>query len=292
MRRSSPSRSPRPHPAPCSRRRWKEERRTSPPRCQGHERRNSPGYRGSNPEWRAPSRVLFLLFAPSRVGVHARAAEGGRWDCRHWRRHLPTRQSGSLTAAGGACGMGATEPLSGWSRHGGCGCVQAGWPAGCAERGRRPPQRRRQDRSLEPAGRAPLRLQRRGGPGPARGPAADRQGAPGHGAGAVRPGHARTATSWAGVFPVRHKDGSTRMVEFRNMRLQDDQRDYYALGLATDQATLRQVERRSGPVRPAGVPVADRAGHAGHRPPVHLRQPRGGADERRARRRAHRPPRP
>ncbi|TQK42739.1 PAS domain S-box-containing protein [Streptomyces sp. SLBN-118] len=49
--------------------------------------------------------------------------------------------------------------------------------------------------------------------------------------------------SWAGVFPVRHKDGSTLLVEFRNMRLQDDQGDYYALGLATDQATVRQVER-------------------------------------------------
>ncbi|WP_406263635.1 SpoIIE family protein phosphatase [Streptomyces sp. NBC_00191] len=50
-------------------------------------------------------------------------------------------------------------------------------------------------------------------------------------------------SSWAGVFPVRHKDGSTRLVEFRNMRLQDDQGDNYALGLAADQATLRQVER-------------------------------------------------
>ncbi|GGN81139.1 hypothetical protein GCM10011579_067350 [Streptomyces albiflavescens] len=49
--------------------------------------------------------------------------------------------------------------------------------------------------------------------------------------------------SWAGVFPIRHKDGSTRRVEFRNMRLQDGQGDFYALGLATDQATLRQVER-------------------------------------------------
>ncbi|MEU0375252.1 SpoIIE family protein phosphatase [Streptomyces sp. NPDC006283] len=49
--------------------------------------------------------------------------------------------------------------------------------------------------------------------------------------------------SWAGVFPVRHKDGSTRLVEFRNMRLQDNQRDYYALGLASDQVTLRRVER-------------------------------------------------
>ncbi|MEU1893089.1 SpoIIE family protein phosphatase [Streptomyces pristinaespiralis] len=49
--------------------------------------------------------------------------------------------------------------------------------------------------------------------------------------------------SWAGVFPIRHKDGSSRLVEFRNMRLQDDQRAYWALGLATDQATLRRVER-------------------------------------------------
>ncbi|MFF4230947.1 SpoIIE family protein phosphatase [Streptomyces sp. NPDC001820] len=49
--------------------------------------------------------------------------------------------------------------------------------------------------------------------------------------------------SWAGVFPVQHKDGSTRMVEFRNMRLQDEEQHLYALGLATDQATLRQLER-------------------------------------------------
>ncbi|MFF7232509.1 SpoIIE family protein phosphatase [Streptomyces sioyaensis] len=49
--------------------------------------------------------------------------------------------------------------------------------------------------------------------------------------------------TWAGIFPVRHKDGSTRLLEFRNMRLTDDSGDVYALGLATDQATLRQVER-------------------------------------------------
>ncbi|MFD7436371.1 SpoIIE family protein phosphatase [Streptomyces sp. NPDC059861] len=49
--------------------------------------------------------------------------------------------------------------------------------------------------------------------------------------------------SWAGVFPIRHKDGSRRLVEFRNMRLLDERRDYYALGLAADQATLEQVER-------------------------------------------------
>ncbi|MFF1902699.1 SpoIIE family protein phosphatase [Kitasatospora sp. NPDC058218] len=48
---------------------------------------------------------------------------------------------------------------------------------------------------------------------------------------------------WAGVFPVRHKDGSTRLVEFRNMRLQDERGRLYALGIATDEATLRGVER-------------------------------------------------
>ncbi|QGV82260.1 SpoIIE family protein phosphatase [Streptomyces ficellus] len=49
--------------------------------------------------------------------------------------------------------------------------------------------------------------------------------------------------AWSGEFPVRHKDGSRRVLEFRNMRLLDDRGDYYALGLATDQATLRRVER-------------------------------------------------
>nr|WSX51069.1 SpoIIE family protein phosphatase [Streptomyces sp. NBC_00974] len=49
--------------------------------------------------------------------------------------------------------------------------------------------------------------------------------------------------SWAGVFPVRHKDGGTRLVEFRNMRLEDGRKGVYALVLATDQATLRRVER-------------------------------------------------
>ncbi|MGA4847471.1 SpoIIE family protein phosphatase [Streptomyces sp. G5(2025)] len=51
-----------------------------------------------------------------------------------------------------------------------------------------------------------------------------------------------TGASWAGAFPVRHKDGSTRVVEFRNMRLLDDLGDVYALGIAADQSTLQQVE--------------------------------------------------
>ncbi|GAA0691485.1 SpoIIE family protein phosphatase [Kitasatospora atroaurantiaca] len=49
--------------------------------------------------------------------------------------------------------------------------------------------------------------------------------------------------AWAGVFPVRHKDGSTRLVEFRNMRLLDESGGIYALGIATDEVTLRGVER-------------------------------------------------
>ncbi|RKT19450.1 PAS domain S-box-containing protein [Streptomyces sp. 1114.5] len=51
------------------------------------------------------------------------------------------------------------------------------------------------------------------------------------------------AGPWAGVFPVRHKDGSTRLIEFRNMRLQDAHGGLYALGLATDMGVLRGVER-------------------------------------------------
>ncbi|MFE0043445.1 SpoIIE family protein phosphatase [Streptomyces albireticuli] len=49
--------------------------------------------------------------------------------------------------------------------------------------------------------------------------------------------------SWAGVFPARHKDGSTLLVEFRNMRLEDEGGRFYALGMATDQRVLRRVER-------------------------------------------------
>lgn len=51
-----------------------------------------------------------------------------------------------------------------------------------------------------------------------------------------------TGASWAGAFPIRHKDGGTRRVEFRNMRLLDDLGDVYALGIAADQSTLRRVE--------------------------------------------------
>ncbi|GAA0629030.1 SpoIIE family protein phosphatase [Streptomyces thermocarboxydovorans] len=53
----------------------------------------------------------------------------------------------------------------------------------------------------------------------------------------------RTGRSWAGAFPIRRKDGSTRLVEFRNMRLLDDRGDVYALGLAVDQSTVRRLER-------------------------------------------------
>ncbi|MGW4195207.1 SpoIIE family protein phosphatase [Streptomyces sp. NPDC005004] len=52
-----------------------------------------------------------------------------------------------------------------------------------------------------------------------------------------------TGRSWSGGFPIRHKDGSTRLVEFRNMRLLDDRGDVYALGLAADQSTVRRLEQ-------------------------------------------------
>ncbi|MGW1951152.1 SpoIIE family protein phosphatase [Streptomyces sp. NPDC001920] len=51
-----------------------------------------------------------------------------------------------------------------------------------------------------------------------------------------------TGRSWAGAFPVRHKDGSTRLTEFRNMRLLDDLGDVYALGIAADHSLLQRVE--------------------------------------------------
>lgn len=52
----------------------------------------------------------------------------------------------------------------------------------------------------------------------------------------------RSGKPWVGGFPVRCKDGSIRQVEFRNMRLQDDRQNLYALAIATDQTTVRQVE--------------------------------------------------
>jgi PAS domain S-box-containing protein len=51
-----------------------------------------------------------------------------------------------------------------------------------------------------------------------------------------------TGRSWAGAFPVRHKDGSSRLMEFRNMRLQNDLGDVYALGIAADHNLLQRVE--------------------------------------------------
>ncbi|POX47398.1 PAS sensor protein [Streptomyces sp. Ru71] len=52
-----------------------------------------------------------------------------------------------------------------------------------------------------------------------------------------------TGQSWAGAFPVRRKDGTTRLVEFRNMRLLDDRGDVYALGLCADRSTVRRLEQ-------------------------------------------------
>ncbi|MBL1098858.1 SpoIIE family protein phosphatase [Streptomyces coffeae] len=52
----------------------------------------------------------------------------------------------------------------------------------------------------------------------------------------------RAGDTWAGVFPVRHQDGRTLQVEFRTMGLRDVRGDAYALGLAADEGTVRQLE--------------------------------------------------
>ncbi|MCS0603123.1 SpoIIE family protein phosphatase [Streptomyces sp. LP11] len=51
-----------------------------------------------------------------------------------------------------------------------------------------------------------------------------------------------TGRGWAGAFPVRHKDGTSRLTEFRTMRLLDDLGDVYALGIAADHTLLQRVE--------------------------------------------------
>ena len=52
-----------------------------------------------------------------------------------------------------------------------------------------------------------------------------------------------TGARWAGVFPLRHRDGTERAVEFRTMRLLDSEGQPHLLGLATDATTVRKVER-------------------------------------------------
>lgn len=69
--------------------------------------------------------------------------------------------------------------------------------------------------------------------------------------------------TWAGVFPIRHKDGTDRQVEFRNMSLVDRNGDILALGLAADVGTVRRVEtdmafsERLIEQSPVGVGVLD-----------------------------------
>ncbi|MEU2280535.1 SpoIIE family protein phosphatase [Streptomyces sp. NPDC013178] len=56
-------------------------------------------------------------------------------------------------------------------------------------------------------------------------------------------GQVRSGARWAGVFPLRHRDGTERAVEFRTMRLLDSEGQPHLLGLATDATTVRGVER-------------------------------------------------
>ncbi|GAA1907594.1 SpoIIE family protein phosphatase [Streptomyces sodiiphilus] len=55
-------------------------------------------------------------------------------------------------------------------------------------------------------------------------------------------GQVRAGASWAGVFPVRRRDGTLRPVEFRNIRLRDVRDRVHILGLATDADTVNRLE--------------------------------------------------
>ncbi|MDI5962617.1 SpoIIE family protein phosphatase [Streptantibioticus silvisoli] len=48
--------------------------------------------------------------------------------------------------------------------------------------------------------------------------------------------------AWAGIFPVRHKDGRIRRVELRGTRLCDAEGRAYALGLAAEETAVREME--------------------------------------------------
>ncbi|WP_405927006.1 SpoIIE family protein phosphatase [Streptomyces sp. NBC_00035] len=56
-------------------------------------------------------------------------------------------------------------------------------------------------------------------------------------------GQVRSGARWAGVFPMQHKDGTERSVEFRTMRLHDSNGRIHILSLVTDATTVRRVER-------------------------------------------------
>ncbi|MFD8804132.1 SpoIIE family protein phosphatase [Streptomyces sp. NPDC059597] len=55
-------------------------------------------------------------------------------------------------------------------------------------------------------------------------------------------GRIQTGEDFAGVFPARCKDGSTRLVEYRKGRLRDPDGKVLGLALAADEGTVRRVE--------------------------------------------------
>ncbi|QNS09133.1 PP2C family protein-serine/threonine phosphatase [Streptomyces xanthii] len=75
----------------------------------------------------------------------------------------------------------------------------------------------------------------------------------------------RGGTAWTVTFPVRDKDGSTRRVEFRSMRIPDDLGDLYALGIAADGAVVERsvtepaLSDRLVSQSPIGLAVLDAA---------------------------------
>ncbi|MDX3074743.1 SpoIIE family protein phosphatase [Streptomyces sp. MI02-7b] len=56
----------------------------------------------------------------------------------------------------------------------------------------------------------------------------------------------RAGAVWQGVFPIVHADGTVRDIEFRNMRMLDEDGGVFALGLGADLGTVRRVETDMG----------------------------------------------
>ncbi|GAA3138410.1 hypothetical protein GCM10017687_63870 [Streptomyces echinatus] len=82
-----------------------------------------------------------------------------------------------------------------------------------------------------------------------------------------------SGSDWAGAFPIRHKNGSTRLVEFRNMRAARRPRRHLRTGprRGPGRRAAGRAGRRAG--RAAGVPVPGRAGHPRPGPAVPRREP-------------------
>ncbi len=161
---------------------------------------------------------------------------------------------------------------------------------GAARRARGRGRRRgraRPDRAVEPAGGGPLRLPRRGGPRPVRGPADRRRRPPRGGDAPLRRG-ARRRHGLVGHLPraaqgrLHPAGGVPQHAAHRRpgrvLRPGDRRRP----------DRRRAGRGRAGPLRPARLPVPDRPRRLRHRAALRPGEPGPGADQRHPGRPAHR----